>query len=126
MIAEIKKILMNHRNEIIFGYLFGSHAKGLARASSDIDLGFFVNPESEQTFFDIRINLYMDLSRTLKQNNIDIVILNQCRNLILLNEIISHGHLIHDSNAPLRENFEQRILHSAIDFKHQRKMTMGV
>jgi len=124
MKTEITKVIEKHRHEIIFGYLFGSQAKGLANASSDIAL--FVNPESKDSFFDIKIDFYMDISRTLKRNDIDIVILNQCKNLILMNEIISHGFIIYDSNKQLRQDYEQKILHSAIDFKYQRRMAMGV
>ncbi len=124
--TEIRRAMELHGREIVFGYLFGSQAKGLADESSDIDIAIFVNPESKDFFFDIKIDLYMILSRTLKQNNIDIVILNQCKNLILMNEIISHGLLICDTDESLRLNFEQKILHSAIDFKTQRRMAMGI
>lgn len=124
--TDIRRTMELHGHEIVFGYLFGSQAKGLADESSDIDIAIFVTPESKDASFDIKIELYMNLSRILKRNNIDIVILNQCKNLILMNEIISHGHLICDTDKSLRQLFEQRILHSAIDFKTQRRMTMGI
>ena len=124
--TDITNVIKKHHHKIIFGYLFGSQAKGLANESSDIDIAIFVNPELKDSFFDIKIDFYMEMSRTLKRNDIDIVILNQCKNLILANEIISHGFLIYDSNEELRLDYEQKILHSAIDFKYQRRMTMGV
>lgn len=124
--ANIINAMELHGHKIVFGYLFGSQAKGLAHESSDIDIAVFVPPESKDAAFDIKIDLYMDLSRRLKRNNIDIVILNQCKNLILMNEIISHGHLLYDTDESLRQSFEQRILHSAIDFRTQRRLTMGV
>ncbi|MCD6274057.1 MAG: nucleotidyltransferase domain-containing protein [Deltaproteobacteria bacterium] len=122
----IKKVLTKHKDRILFAYLFGSHVQGTASKSSDIDIAVFLKAYLGESFFDIKIDLYMNLSRALKRNDIDLVIMNKCSNIILLNRIITHGFVVYDQNKSERLNYEQKILHSAIDFKQQRQMAMGV
>ncbi|MCP4021070.1 MAG: nucleotidyltransferase domain-containing protein [Desulfobacteraceae bacterium] len=110
----------------MFAYLFGSQAKGTSSVKSDLDIAVFLDHSVKDRFFDIKTNLYLQLSRTLKRNDIDIIIINQCRNIILLNQIITNGQLLYEKNKSARLDYEQKILHSAIDFKSQRKMVMGV
>ena len=122
----IQKVLTKHKDQILFAYLFGSHVQGTASKSSDIDIAVFLKPFLGESFFDIKIDLYMNLSRALKRNDIDLVIMNECSNIILLNRIITHGFVVYDQNKSERLDYEQKILHSAIDFKKQRQMAMGV
>jgi uncharacterized protein len=68
----------------------------------------------------------MALSRGLGTNDIDIVVLNSASNLILLDEIIRRGLVLVDRNPDLREDFEQKALHRAIDFQAQRRAVLGV
>lgn len=126
MIKTLKQIFDNQENVFVFAYLFGSRALGNESESSDIDIAVYLNKEVKRDHFDVKTDLYMQLNRTLKQNNIDIVIMNQFKNIILLNQIITHGKLLCDKNPTLRMNYEQKILHRAIDFTSQRKMVMGL
>ncbi|MEW6104437.1 MAG: hypothetical protein AB1630_11600 [bacterium] len=45
---------------------------------------------------------------------------------MLLEEIIRYGILLFDGDKDLREEFEHKILHYAIEFKEQRKAIVGV
>ena len=38
----IQKVLKNHKNQILFAYLFGSYAQRTASQSSDIDIAVFL------------------------------------------------------------------------------------
>ena len=122
----IQKVLKTHKNQILFAYLFGSYAQGTVSQFSDIDIAVFLKTCCKKKIFDIKINLYLDLSRALKRNDIDLVIMNKCSNIILLNRIITHGLVVYDLNKAERLNYEQKILHSAIDFKTQRQKVMGI
>jgi len=126
MKKTIKSILKDKSDSILFAYLFGSHAQGTSSKNSDMDLAVFLKDSAIVSLFDIKIDLYSNLSRTLKRNDIDIVVMNTCKNIILLDNIISHGIVIYSQDEPRRLDYEQKILHSAIDFKHQRHMAMGV
>jgi uncharacterized protein len=122
----LKKIFYEQDDFFLFAYLFGSRAQETYSESSDFDIAVYLNRNVEKYFFDIKTDLYLQLSRALKQNDIDIVMMNQCKNIVLLNEIITHGQVLYDKNESTRIDYEQKILHSAIDFKSQRKMAMGV
>ena len=124
MIKILKKIFNDKKEIFLFAYLFGSLAQETSSKSSDIDIAVYLNNKVGKHFFDIKVDLYLQLSRALKRNDIDIVIMNQCKNIILLNRIITHGQVIHEKNESIRIDYEQKILHKAIDFKSQRKMAM--
>ncbi len=126
MIETLEKILGDQGDLILFAYLFGSKALGTDSVTSDTDLAVYVNPKYQDQWFDIKTNLYLMLSRALKTNDLDIVILNQCENIMLLDRIIADGKILHDTDRQTRLYYEQKILHAAIDFKTQRKKIMGV
>ena len=67
-----------------------------------------------------------DFCRVLKRNDIDVVVLNTTTNIVLLDEIIRGGIVLVDRDIDLREEFEQKILHQAMDFKEQRIVFLGV
>lgn len=122
----IKNILKDNSDSVLFAYLFGSHVQGTSSKKSDIDIAVYLKDSAHESFFDIKMDLYVNLSRTLKRNDIDLVIMNTCKNLILLHAIISHGVVIYCQDEFFRLDYEQKIMHSAIDFKQQRKMAMGI
>ncbi len=126
MIKTLEKIVQDQGNLILFAYLFGSKARGTDSDRSDIDIAVYINPKYENQFFDIKTDLYLAISRKLKTNGIDIVILNQCRNIMLMDQIIASGKLLHQTDQDTRLQYEQQTFHKAFDFKTQRKRVMGV
>lgn len=107
-----------------FAYLFGSSARGDEFPMSDVDIAVYMR--SKDVRLDDELRLHSELSRGLESNSIDLIILNKARNIILLEEIVRHGKVVCDNNPSLRESFELKILHDAIDFKDQRKVFAGV
>lgn len=107
-------------------YLFGSVATGKATFRSDLDIALLFVPGIGRSPAEHQFALYADLSRALQRNDIDIVILNTSRNLILQEEILRCGVLIFEGDSAMRADYEQRILHLGIDFRHQRSMAMGM
>ncbi len=114
-----------YANDIIFAYLFGSSAKNETTALSDIDIAVYFS-DTENRYLEKKLCFYGDLCRELKRNDIDLVVLNTTRNIILLHEIVSTGILLHDRDSDLRQEFECKTHHTAIDFKTQRFAVMGV
>lgn len=41
-------LALRSHDDVVFAYLFGSHAKGRARAASDVDLALFLEPGSSR------------------------------------------------------------------------------
>ncbi|MEN2994060.1 MAG: nucleotidyltransferase domain-containing protein [Thermodesulfovibrio sp.] len=117
-----KELENQNKLQIEFAYLFGSYAKGGYTSKSDIDVAvyFASNPS-----LDIELSLHVFLTRKLKTDRIDLLVLNRVKNLILLEEVVRQGKLIYDRNPTLRKLFEYKTIHDCIDFKFQRKVFAG-
>jgi len=125
-LSELKDILlqvMSKSENVLFAYIFGSHIAGMITESSDMDIAVYL--DKKHTDIDDFLSLHSALSRALKTDKIDLVLLNNANNLILLDSIVRHGILVIDKNKDRREEFELRVLHSAIDFREQRKAIIG-
>lgn len=126
LIKDLKTILEEQAKQVVFAYIFGSLVKSGSYRAGDIDLAVFFEKSESVSFLDAKLDLNATLSRMLKFDDIDILILNTARNLILLDEVIRDGIVILDKDPNFREDFEQRILHQALDFKYQRASILGV
>lgn len=114
-----------HKMEVVeFAYLFGSCARADSFPLSDIDIAVYVN--SKDISLDDELKLHSALSRGLKSDKVDLVVLNRTNNIMLLDEIVRYGKVVCDKNPSLRESFELRALHAAMDFKYQRKVFAGI
>jgi predicted nucleotidyltransferase len=121
----LQTILHDRDNKVIFAYLFGSRAAGVnTYPPRDIDLAVYFQPK-DGSFFDAKLDLYGALSRRLKTNDIHILVLNEARNLVLMGEVVRQGIVLIDRDPDLREEFEQNILHQALDFQSQRISLLG-
>ena len=128
MMDDVKNLLievLGRHEAVLFAYLFGSLAEGKAYILSDVDLAVYLRGVPQQSFNDVRFALYADISKTLKTNDVDIVVLNSATNIILLDEIIRKGIVLVDRDKDFRHYFECGALHRAIDFKTQRLAVMG-
>ena len=82
-LAERLAGLLNKRQEIQEAYLFGSCARGVAQAHSDIDVAVFVGEERLTTSgFGYRATLTAELMQGLGTNQVDVVLLNHAPPLL--------------------------------------------
>ena len=129
MVESIKAILLpvfeRYADSVVFAYLFGSAAKGEATALSDIDIAVYLSYGTRKFYSDTKLSLYADLCRALRSNDIDLVILNTSRNIVLLEEIVRSAVVLYERDSDFREDFEVKVLHRAIDFREQRLAVMG-
>lgn len=123
---KLSTVFFKYNQEIITAYLFGSTAKGVASSLSDIDIALLLHTNDKTSGAALKFSLYTDLCRTLKRNDIDIMLLNTSGNLILIDEIIRNGKVLYSTDDEAREEFELKVLHRSTDFKHQRHYAMGV
>jgi predicted nucleotidyltransferase len=121
----LAQVMANFHPRILFAYLFGSAGTSLQRPQSDVDIAVFFDPKAGEATFDHKLHLYAAISRVIKQNHIDIVVLNTCSNHILMLGILHTGRVVYDSCPEYRALFEQKALHAAIDFKEQRDRVMA-
>ncbi len=123
---ELSAVFAKYQQAIISAYLFGSTAKGVTSSSSDIDIALLLHNNDKTSGVALKFSLYADLCRTLKRNDIDLLLLNTSGNLILNDEIIRHGKVLFSTDDEAREVFELNVLHRSTDFKFQRHYAMGV
>jgi len=123
---KIRPVIEKYKDHILFAYLFGSAARNDLRPLSDIDIAVFIGKIDEESYYDLKLAIHADICRVLKRNDIDVVILNTTTNIMLLDEIVRYGVVLIDGDRNLREEFEHKILHQAIDFKGQRRTLVGV
>ena len=126
LISGLTPLFERYRDRVKFAYLFGSLSKNNYSSLSDIDIAVFLSAGDRISFFDTRLSMYADICRSLARNDVDVIILNTIQNIILLDEIIRHGQVIYETDKDIREDFEIRVLHNAIDFKTQRAAIMGI
>ena len=108
-IEKIKNFLKEEEN-ILFGYLFGSCVNATAHKQSDVDIALYFKNYN----FDIYADIVHRLEKLLHQK-VDLVVLNQAKNLYLLETIIRESILLKDH--PGRDDFELRKIHQVLDFK---------
>ncbi len=121
-LSEKLTTIFRRIEKVEFAYLFGSFARGDDFPFSDIDIAVYLSGKAS---LDDELRLYSIIGRELKHDNLDLLILNNTNNIILLEDIVRYGKVIYDRNPSLRESFELRVLHDAIDFKYQRKVFAG-
>ena len=77
-------------------YFLGSRATGVAGPLSDYDFAFYINERNKKKLFDIKFILMHKISRLLKTDNVDVVILNLTESPELKYNIIKEGELIYE------------------------------
>nr|MCH9741434.1 nucleotidyltransferase domain-containing protein [Campylobacterota bacterium] len=109
IVGLLQQKLIN-MDSILFGYLFGSYAKGLQTNQSDVDIALYLHDTTLETLLQINY----ELSKLLKKD-VDILVLNRARNLYLLDEVLHSGIVIKDSEQ--RFDFELTKQHNILDYK---------
>ncbi len=82
-------------------YLFGSHARGVARENSDVDIGIFVSDLTDP-LLDLEIGVFLE-NRLKKQ--VDVVILQKV-SAILQHEVIKEQKRVFERDPEIRAKRE--------------------
>jgi len=114
MLEIIRKVI--ERPEVIFGYLFGSHAEDRANQWSDIDLGLYFDlarcPDVEEVEEEIREQIRQ---RTSVQG-VDIVRLNSASDYWCWQAI--NGRLLLSRDESRRIDYETHLTTRYLDWKY--------
>ncbi|MFC1716348.1 nucleotidyltransferase domain-containing protein [Candidatus Poribacteria bacterium] len=120
MITEISEKLKNffeEREEVQFAVIFGSLAKGTANKLSDADIAVMVDPHFEDTSpYGYHATLTADLIQELKQNDVDVIILDEAP-ILLKYQVLRYGEFIHTRNKQARIQFQVDTLNQYDDFR---------
>lgn len=119
--AVIEQIAADFEPRILFAYVFGSAGTARQNSKSDLDIAVYLDIQASEFKLDHKTALYAEISRTAKRDDIDVLILNTCKNQMILYEVMTKGRLVYDADFEKRALFEQKTLHAAIDFKEHRE-----
>lgn len=99
-------------------YFFGSRVTGKAVKNSDYDFAvLFDDATSKEDRFDLKLKLMAKLSKALKTDAVDLVVLNDLPSLFFRYIIIKEGKLIYQKNDLETAEFESRTLGLYFDFR---------
>lgn len=115
-LQQLKKVF-KAAPKIKLVYFFGSRARGDAGPMSDYDFAAYLDEKDTVKNFNIRLDLIAKISRILKTDNVDIVILNEAKSPELKFSIINDGKLIYEKE-PFRVLIEPRIMNEYFDFRY--------
>lgn len=111
--------------ELVFVYLFGSRADGSANPQSDIDLAVYVK-EPRQFSFMRKLDLHGDCCRALRSDKVDLIVLNQSKNLLLKEQVLRRGVILLNRDPVTHDAYYVKLLHAAIDFREHRRKYIGI
>jgi uncharacterized protein len=114
----LAKALLAEDKKVKFAYLFGSHSRGDAGPLSDLDLAVYLDGRLD--FFTYRLKLMEALSKILKTERFDLVILNNAP-VVLRNEVLRDGIVLKDDRSR-RIVFESRALREYLDTAYLREV----
>jgi uncharacterized protein len=108
------------RQEIVAVFLFGSHARGRARETSDVDLAVLVDPQAKVDDFELKRDLMIGLSRILRKE-IHPVILNRAGETLTA-QVFRHGKCVYNSKPGILSEFRTVQFSKIADFAYLRNI----
>lgn len=102
--------------EIKLVYFFGSKAINKGSYMSDYDFAIYLDTKDKKKIYEIKFELFDIISRLLKTDKVDIVILNSVESPELKYNIIKEGKLIYEKE-PFKIIVEPHILNEYFDFQ---------
>jgi len=102
--------------EVKLAYLFGSRARNENGPMSDYDFAIYLDNRDQKNIFNIKARLLDELSRFLKTDKIDLVILDTADQSELKYDIIKDGQLLFEQE-PYKVIVEPAILNEYFDFR---------
>jgi predicted nucleotidyltransferase len=94
---------------VVAAYLFGSHAEGVARPDSDVDVALLFRPEVDSALkLDTRLTVAAELKRVCHRP-VDVIALDEAPPLLRF-QVLKHGRLLFDRDPELRARFQARAM----------------
>jgi len=111
--SEDLTTFLRYEKRVLVAYLFGSQAKKIHTAKSDIDIAVFLS-QTPQKLLEYYLHLMNKLSQILG-NEVDLIILNASPPL-LKHQVIKHGKVLYSRSGEARVIFEARAQSEYLDF----------
>lgn len=114
------------RSGVALAYLFGSHARGEAKPTSDIDIAILIRPEDakgERLYNSFR-ELMLGVREALGTERFDLLLLNSAP-LTLRFEVVSRGRLLYCRDEEVLNAFEMDVIRRFQDTAYLRAVQNG-
>ncbi len=109
------------QEHVRLAYLFGSVAKGKAGKLSDVDIAVLLDESlNKKQRFDLQLELISDISKLLKTDKIDLVVINEAP-LSLKFEIIKANYPLFIRDRMEKIDFEQMVMSRYLDRRYYEK-----
>jgi len=106
---------LRQQPDVRAAFLFGSFAKGKARAESDVDMGVLLDPSiPEEAYLNRRLRYMDDLSSRLGREA-DVIILNEA-GPVLKHQIFEAGRLLYETDHEMTTTFKARSMVEYVDW----------
>ncbi len=126
LLAEPIREYFKKEHGVVSVFLFGSYAKGQARAGSDVDLALLLDraiPESE--YLSRRLTWMHDLS-SLVTKEVDIVFLNEA-GPVLTHQVLLYGKVLFERDPRETTAFKARSMVEYVDWlPYQNRLNQSV
>lgn len=105
--------------EIAAAWVFGSEARGEARAESDVDVAvLFCDPGAKAASHHRLLGtLALDLEHALGGRRVDLVVLDARTSPIFAHRVLAEGRLVYEADVERRVDFEWRATVRYLDFR---------
>ncbi len=116
--AHLKELsqLFSQDQGITLAYLFGSHSFGRTSALSDVDIALLLTSTvPSDKYLDYRVKYYQAVARIIRDDKIDIVILNSAT-CLLAHEAIK-GQLLFERSPEARVKYVVDVQRKYLDLK---------
>lgn len=110
---EVINTYLAGRPDCVAAWLFGSTARGAARADSDVDIAVLVTRAPAGTLDDLHLGWAADLSRALGRE-VDLVVVNSAP-VDLVHRVLVEGELVLERDRSARIAFEVRARNEYFD-----------
>ena len=110
------KAVFNGHEAVKLAYFFGSRARGEEGPMSDYDFAIYTDERNKKKNFELKLELLAELSKILKTDKIDVVIMDNTDKPELKYNIIKEGKLIFE-REPYKVIIEPKILNQYFDFR---------
>jgi len=112
---QLKSVFASHPS-VKLVYFFGSRAAGKGGPMSDYDFAVYMDGADRGEMPRVKLSLIDEISRLLKTDRLDVVVLNTAEGPELKHSIISEGRLIYEIE-PFKALVEPLILNAYFDFR---------